>query len=280
MGKCINHPDQETSYVCMKHNNYYCEDCLKCPDPEIYCKFRSSCPIHFISKKGFKDLKADEQEAVEKQCAVIFKPEEKKVFVNPGTNLLDAAQKADLYINASCNGKGSCGKCRLIIESGNVKTLSISLLTTREIEKGYILACQTEVFENIVVKIPEETIEKKLKAAGMGETATQKLAGLVKDIEPIVEKVELQLDLPTMEDTVSDLDRLKRALKKQGFDIAKMSTNIRVMRQLTKAVRDENFKVFASILWKKCSSEIVAVNPLWHFCPILIASRQYQFQIQ
>ncbi len=266
MGKCINHPDRETSYICMKHNYYLCEECLECHDPDIYCKFRSSCPIHFISKKGFKssDDEPDEQNSSEKKCIVLFKPEEAKVIVDSGTNLLDAAQKADLYINASCNGKGSCGKCKLVIESGNVKTLKTSLLSTKEIEKGYVLACQASIIEDIVVKIPEETIEKKLKAAGMGEAATKKLSGLVGKIEPIVEKIELQLDLPTLEDTVSDLDRLKRALKKSGFNISKMSTNIRVMRQLTEAVREENFKVVASILWKKCSSEIVAVNPLNH----------------
>jgi len=250
----------------MKHNYYLCDECLECHDPDIYCKFRTSCPIHFISKKGFEssDDKPDKQDSSEQKCTVLFKPEEAKVIVDPGTNLLDAAQKADLYINASCNGKGSCGKCKLVIESGDVKTLQTSFLSPKEIEKGYVLACQATINEDIVVKIPEETIEKKLKAAGMGEAATQKLSGLVEKIEPMVKKVELQLDLPTLEDTVSDLDRLKRALKKQGFDTSKMSTNIRVMRQLTQAVRDENFKVVASILWKKCSSEIVAVNPLNH----------------
>ena len=55
MGKCVNHEDKETSYVCMKHNIYLCEECIKCRDPELYCKHRSSCPIHFMTKKGTKD---------------------------------------------------------------------------------------------------------------------------------------------------------------------------------------------------------------------------------
>ena len=258
MGKCINHPDRETGYICMKHNIYLCEECLECRDPDIYCKFRSSCPIYFITKKDFESSK---KEAEKKEYAIIFQPEGKKIIVPSGTNLLEASQKADIYINASCNGKGSCGKCRLILQSGKVRSEKTSLLSNKEKEKGYVLACQSSIHEDIVVKIPEETIEKKLRAAGMGEAATQKLAGLVEKIEPIVEKISLQLDLPTMEDTVSDLDRLKRQLKKFGYDISKMSTNIRVMRQLTESIRDENFKVVASILWKKCSSEIVDVSP-------------------
>lgn len=60
MKPCINHPDKETSYVCMKHDIYMCENCLKCRDPEIYCKFRSACPIHFLTRrKG--DLDGEEK---------------------------------------------------------------------------------------------------------------------------------------------------------------------------------------------------------------------------
>ena len=51
MGTCRNHPDRETSYVCSKFSTYMCEECFKCSDPEIYCKFRSSCPIWFVDKR-------------------------------------------------------------------------------------------------------------------------------------------------------------------------------------------------------------------------------------
>ena len=59
MGKCINHSTVETNYQCMKHNIFLCKDCLECRDPDIYCKFRSACPIHFISKKGFEKKAKD-----------------------------------------------------------------------------------------------------------------------------------------------------------------------------------------------------------------------------
>ena len=131
-----------------------------------------------------------------------------------------------------------------------------------EKEKGYILACRSTIHENITVKIPEETIEKKLRAAGMGKAATEKLMGLVDKIEPMLENISLQLDLPSLDDAVSDLDRLRRQLKKAGYDISRMSTNIRVMRRLAESIRNDDFKVVASVLWKKCSSEIVAVLPV------------------
>lgn len=51
MGVCINHPDRETAYRCSKHDIYMCEECLQCRDPELYCKYRESCPIWFLTQK-------------------------------------------------------------------------------------------------------------------------------------------------------------------------------------------------------------------------------------
>jgi len=56
MGQCACHSEIETRFLCMKHDRYLCEECLICQDPELYCKFRSSCPIWFLEKRGGKKL--------------------------------------------------------------------------------------------------------------------------------------------------------------------------------------------------------------------------------
>jgi len=58
MGNCNEHPDRETSYMCTKHGIYMCEECMTCRDPQLYCKFRTSCTIHFMGKK---DIDGDVQ---------------------------------------------------------------------------------------------------------------------------------------------------------------------------------------------------------------------------
>lgn len=52
MGKCQKHPERETEFVCLKHNQYKCQECMHCSDPKLYCKFRSACPIAFMEKNG------------------------------------------------------------------------------------------------------------------------------------------------------------------------------------------------------------------------------------
>jgi len=200
------------------------------------------------------------EEAV-KKYKVIFKPEDKEIEASEGSTLLDAAREADIHINASCNGKGSCGKCKLIIDSGNIKSEPTTLLSIREKEKNYVLACQTEIFGDVTVRIPDETIERKLKVAGMGQEVTSRFKGLVKDIQPMLKEIPLELEPPTLDDSVSDLDRLKRGLKKTGCDTTNMTADIKVIRELSTAMRDENWKVTASIIRRNGTRNIVSVTP-------------------
>ena len=61
METCANHPDRETPYRCMKYDISMCEECLHCRDPEIYCKFRSSCAIHFLDKEKARQARFEQE---------------------------------------------------------------------------------------------------------------------------------------------------------------------------------------------------------------------------
>lgn len=57
----MNPDEQETngSYRCQKYNCDRNGGAPRCPDPELYCKFRSSCVIHFIHKKAARAARND-----------------------------------------------------------------------------------------------------------------------------------------------------------------------------------------------------------------------------
>ena len=261
MGHCINHPDRETQYLCMKDNIYFCEECLTCRNPKIYCKFRQSCPIWFIVKKGYKSWGGDQEKPAVSEYVVIFQTENKQVTVKDGDTLLNAAQRAAIPLNASCNGKGACGKCKLVVISGNTKSEATSLLSQDEKDKNYVLACKTTIHGDVTVHIPEETIERNLKVAGMGKNATQRLKGLIDHITPMSIDVNLELSPPTLEDPVSDLDRLYRGLSKsKQVDTERLNINLKAMRELAEVMRDENWSVNASIIRKRCANEVVGIH--------------------
>ncbi len=260
MGSCINHPDRETPYICMKHQIYLCEDCLECRDPKIYCKHRSACPIWFMGKRRQGWEAEERREAAAAVHTVTFLPDGRTVSIPGDSTLLEAAQAADVHVNASCNGNGSCGKCKVMVVAGEVDTAPTPLLTDGEKAKGYVLACQGRITGDVSVQLPEEVLERKLKIAGMGQAVTDRLKGLVTEIDPMLQEIPLTLAPPTLDDSVSDLDRLNRGLKKQGCDVARLNVGIKVMRQLAQAVRRDNWNITVSVIRRKCANEILEVR--------------------
>ncbi len=261
MGQCVCHPEIDSRFLCMKHNLYLCEECLTCRDPEIFCKYRPSCPIWFMTKRK-EGWEAEAQAAAQvTDCRVTFQPENKAVTVPVGSTLLQAANAAEVYINASCNGKGSCGKCKLVVESGMLEKIATPLLSDAEKAKGYLLACQSKVASDAVVRIPPEAIEQRMKVAGMGEAATARLKGLVQEIEPMLIERHLTLSPPTLEDSVSDLDRLRLGMKAQGCRVECLNVGLGVIRQLAEVVRQDNWNVTVSVIQHSCANEILAVRP-------------------
>ena len=261
MGKCIHHPERETPYICMKHQIYLCDECLECRDPHIYCKHRPSCPIWFMSKRQEAWQAEDSREAAAAAHKVSFLTDNRTVTVPDGTTLLEAARSADVHLNASCNGKGSCGKCKLVVTDGHVHASATPLLSDGEKARGYVLACQSRVVADVCVKIPEEAVARRLKIAGMGQAATGRLKGMVPTIEPMLQTIALTLAPPTLSDSVSDLDRLNRGLKKEGWDVSRLNVGLKVMRQLAEAVRQDNWHITASVIRRKCANEILEVRP-------------------
>ena len=51
---------------------------------------------------------------------VVFRPSGKTIECEVGDNLLEVARRADVYIEAPCNGSKSCGKCKVKLLTGEV----------------------------------------------------------------------------------------------------------------------------------------------------------------
>ena len=89
---------------------------------------------------------------------VVFKPYDITVEVPEGENLLRAALQAGVHINASCGGEGVCGKCRILLESGELDSLRSGLISDDDWDLGYRQACQSHVLSDVVVRIPPESL--------------------------------------------------------------------------------------------------------------------------
>lgn len=134
-------------------------------------------------------------------------------------NLLQALKRQEVYLVASCGGKGICGKCRVRIAEGACRTVSTGKLDRQQIASGDVLACQTFPEEDLVLDIPKES---KLVVGDVIETARAEdlfelFQSLDGSISPLVQWIPLQVPLPTLEGNISDIERLTNIAEEEGL---------------------------------------------------------------
>ncbi|MBQ5341489.1 MAG: 2Fe-2S iron-sulfur cluster binding domain-containing protein, partial [Oscillospiraceae bacterium] len=77
-----------------------------------------------------------------------------KCQVEAGENVLRAAQRAGIEIDAPCAGNGTCGKCRVRLVSGALDMPQNPRLSYVDYEEMWRLACQSKVIGDAVVWVP------------------------------------------------------------------------------------------------------------------------------
>ena len=86
-----------------------------------------------------------------------FLPQNNSIEVDENESLIRAAMEAGVHINASCGGTGVCGKCRVLIEEGEVAGGVSEHLSSEDQALGYRLACLATISSDLVVRIPVES---------------------------------------------------------------------------------------------------------------------------
>lgn len=98
---------------------------------------------------------------------VTFLPHNVKIEISSYDSILTGAIKAGLYMESNCGGRGSCGKCKIRLLSGEVSDVTkeeISALSKEERSKGYRLACRLFAKSDIVVQMQEDRKEVTRKS--------------------------------------------------------------------------------------------------------------------
>lgn len=112
-------------------------DCSKCD--LINCKLRNM------------------QEESTKEVIIQVVRDNKKVKINckEKENLLEALLRQGFYMSAACGGKGTCGKCKIKVTSGDLKVTiqDEKTLKKEELEKGYRLACRAYPSQDCTVEL-------------------------------------------------------------------------------------------------------------------------------
>jgi len=93
---------------------------------------------------------------------IIVNDDPNKAITAPvGGTLLGTLANQKIFIPSACGGKGSCGVCKVVVQEGGG-----SLLPTEQThinrglaKKGYRLACQVKVKQDMKIELPPEVFE-------------------------------------------------------------------------------------------------------------------------
>ncbi|MFO7783634.1 MAG: ASKHA domain-containing protein [Thermodesulfobacteriota bacterium] len=208
-----------------------------------------------------------------KKFRVTFLPFDRSVEVEEGLTVAEAAQKADVYINNLCGGEGVCGECRVRIVEGTATQdeNASAFFSSRELEEGYVLACQTGIHDDLSVEISAESMldEEQIMTGETREEVVQGEDVVVREdpsakvypFKPLARKVYLELPLPTLEDNISDIERVSRQLRRRigwhSYDIS-----IQCLRNLSDLLRDNDWKVTFTVVHQGRGYKIQKVEAL------------------
>ena len=175
-----------------------------------------------------------------------------ETYANTGDNLLEIAREANVAIDAPCSGNASCGKCRVQLKSGELDSKKTLHITDEEYEQGWRLSCVSTICADVTVLVPDiaSAYKSRMKVADLSskeeiaifENAKSEieLAGI--QLKNSLDVVEVEMDPPSLDDTMPDNERLSRALRK-FLNIKRVRIPYTVLKKLPDVLRDNNFKI-------------------------------------
>ena len=171
---------------------------------------------------------------------------------NQGDNLLELARRANVAIDAPCSGNGSCGKCRVKLLEGEVDTIPSRHITAEEFEAGWRLSCNCKVQSDCVVFVPDiaSAYQSRMKTADL---SSPKEIAIFEDCQNNLKEsgieftnsfrsVVVEMDEPTLDDTMPDNERLTWAIQ-SALGVENVKIPFSVMVKLAQTLRLNRFKV-------------------------------------
>ena len=187
---------------------------------------------------------------------ITFLPDKKNIEVNQGTTALEALERAGINIDTPCGGKGICGKCKILINTGITTATPIEeeLLSEEEIKKGFRLACQAKLFKDTIIEVPSEI---RLDFKGVFSSNLKGDIHRIKKnfaLDSNLKKVFLGLEKPSLDDQRSDWERIKDGLSlKKIENISNLKISLPILKKIPLLIRKADFKITVTI----CNDEIM-----------------------
>ena len=138
---------QDTTMQCLEH------DCEKCADKNCMLKKREV--LLTIDKTGLNGADSNGPSFAG------FPVKSDETFANvqiscpQGSNLLDILLENKMFLSSYCNGKGTCGKCGVLLKEGSLPITpeDKAAFSEKELYQGMRLSCRAVLRSNITIAV-------------------------------------------------------------------------------------------------------------------------------
>lgn len=184
---------------------------------------------------------------------VTFLPNNIKIETTPGMDVETAAVEAGIETGAVCNGRKSCGKCKILVTKGNNRLYTqeeVKHLTEEERVKGFRLACCFTPEEDACVIIEKSVSDRENSFLSTSENS------LIKDSIRGNYGIVLDIGTTTLEAILYHMSSGKPVLSKGMLNPQRIYGGD-VISRITYAIADDkNAENLKAILKKACNKLI------------------------
>ena len=169
-----------------------------------------------------------------------------------GDNLLEAARRANVAIDAPCSGNGACGKCKVKLISGELESPKTRHISDEEYAEGWRLSCVSKLVSDVVVEVPDiaSAYRSRMRVADISSEKELAIFNSTKaeieesgiEFKTNLSAVTVTMDEPTADDTMPDNERLVWKLT-EVTGVEKIVVTFPALKKLARVMRESNFTV-------------------------------------
>lgn len=204
---------------------------------------------------------------MKKKIVVDFEPISRRIVVTERKSIYKLLQDAGIHISSLCGAKGSCGKCKILVESGPESLSSptdteLNRLRPQELEKGWRLACECDVTDEnadlvsesllkVRIYLPDDLLLEDFKILTSGTDE-----GVM--LDPAVKKLFLKVQKPLINNPLPDFERILSSLNKLHGLTKSNKINLTLLQKISRVLREADHQITLTI-WN--DEEILDCEP-------------------
>lgn len=169
---------------------------------------------------------------------------DRKIASQAGETIFQSARREGVRILGACGGRGTCGTCRVMIAEGDIAGPEDKTLPNGK--PRWLRACRVRPISDCTIEIAARSLAPVVRAEfDAGETIE------MLPLDPAVVSHDISVPEATLADTLSDFDRIGRALPTSTrIDLA-------AARELPAALRGANWSLRAHLR----GDELIGISP-------------------